>query len=209
MHMKLMANPDHDYMFKLLLVGNSGTGKSSLLLKYTDNSFTNVYLSTIGVDFKIKTINVDGATVKLQMWDTAGQERFRTITSSYYRGADAVLVVYDVNDKRSYDGINDWLKETDTYASPDIIKILIGNKSDLEGHREVEYSESKKFAESLGMALVETSAKKGTNIDFLFMMIARSIKDKVASRLKDVPLNIAPLCLDDDNTLQKKYKCCQ
>mmetsp|Transcript_49208 Transcript_49208/g.71860 ORF Transcript_49208/g.71860 Transcript_49208/m.71860 type:complete len:109 (+) Transcript_49208:102-428(+) len=106
-------NPEYDYLFKLLLIGDSGVGKSCLLLRFADDTYTESYISTIGVDFKIRTITQDSKTVKLQIWDTAGQERFRTITSSYYRGAHGIIVVYDVTDMESFNNVKQWLHEID------------------------------------------------------------------------------------------------
>jgi len=122
---------DFDFLYKLLIIGDSGVGKSCLLLRFADDIFTDSFISTIGVDFKIKTIDIDGAKVKLQIWDTAGQERFRTITSSYYRGAHGIIVVYDVTEQKSFANITKWLKEIETFAGPAVQKVLVGNKSDL------------------------------------------------------------------------------
>ena len=120
----------HDYLFKLLLIGDSGTGKSSLIMRFADDSFNASFISTIGVDFKIKTFNVDGSKIKMQIWDTAGQERFRTIVSSYYRGAHGIIVVYDVTDRQSFCKIQHWLKEIENYGTDSVCKLIVGNKCD-------------------------------------------------------------------------------
>ncbi|KAI0927851.1 GTP-binding protein of the rab, variant 2 [Taiwanofungus camphoratus] len=136
--------PDgYDYLFKLLLIGDSGVGKSCLLLRFAEDAFTDSYLSTIGVDFKIRTIELEGKTVKLQIWDTAGQERFRTIAAAYYRGAHGIVVVYDVTDNESFENVKGWLHEIERYASETVKKLLIGNKSDLVERKVVAYSAAK------------------------------------------------------------------
>ncbi|XP_048367458.1 ras-related protein ORAB-1-like isoform X1 [Sphaerodactylus townsendi] len=138
-------NPEYDYLFKLLLIGDSGVGKSCLLLRFADDTYTESYISTIGVDFKIRTIELDGKTIKLQIWDTAGQERFRTITSSYYRGAHGIIVVYDVTDQESYNNVKQWLQEIERYASENVNKLLVGNKCDLTTKKVVDYTTAKEF----------------------------------------------------------------
>eukprot|EP01083_Nonionella_stella_P109907 321089_1 len=127
---------DYDYLFKLVLIGDSGVGKSCLLLRFADDSFTDSYISTIGVDFRFRTVNIDMKTVKLQIWDTAGQERFRTITSAYYRGAHGIIIVYDITDKESFDNIREWLFEVSRFAADDVSMLLVGNKSDLSEKRQ-------------------------------------------------------------------------
>ncbi|KAH9300567.1 hypothetical protein KI387_012150, partial [Taxus chinensis] len=166
-----------DYLFKLLLIGDSGVGKSCLLLRFADDSYLESYISTIGVDFKIRTVEQDGKTIKLQIWDTAGQERFRTITSSYYRGAHGIIVVYDVTDLESFNNVKQWLNEIDRYASENVNKLLVGNKCDLTANRAVEYETAKAFADEIGIPFLETSAKNATNVEQAFMTMAAEIKN--------------------------------
>ena len=168
---------EYDYLFKILLIGDSGVGKTALLLRFTDRTFTESYISTIGVDFKIQTIQLDKKIIKLQCWDTAGQERFRTITSSYYRGAQGVIIVYDVSDKMTFLNIRQWLKEIEKYGHDDIKLLLIGNKIDCK-HRQVTYDEGKEFANKLQMTFLETSAKNATNVQETFITITKELKEQ-------------------------------
>ncbi|TLD10285.1 hypothetical protein PgNI_06048 [Pyricularia grisea] len=171
----------YDYLFKLLLIGDSGVGKSCLLLRFADDTYTESYISTIGVDFKIRTIELDGKTVKLQIWDTAGQERFRTITSSYYRGAHGICVVYDVTDMDSFNNVKQWLQEIDRYATEGVNKLLVGNKSDMADKKVVDYTVAKEFADSLGIPFLETSAKNANNVEQAFLTMARQIKERMGT----------------------------
>eukprot|EP00056_Hartaetosiga_gracilis_P019803 m.16057 g.16057 ORF g.16057 m.16057 type:complete len:204 (-) comp7947_c0_seq1:284-895(-) len=178
-------NPEYDYLFKLLLIGDSGVGKSCLLLRFADDTYTETYISTIGVDFKIRTIELDGKTIKLQIWDTAGQERFRTITSSYYRGAHGIIVVYDVTDKDSFDNVKQWLQEIDRYACENVNKLLVGNKSDLANKKVVDFTTAKEFADSIGIPFLETSAKNATNVEQAFTTMAAEIKQRTGPSAVD------------------------
>lgn len=171
--------PEYDYLFKLLLIGDSGVGKSCLLLRFADDAYTDSYLSTIGVDFKIRTIEIEGKTIKLQIWDTAGQERFRTITSSYYRGAHGIIIVYDITDSSSYKNIRQWLQEIDRYACENVNRLLVGNKSDLEKKRVISYSEARLFADDLGIPFIEASAKNSQNVEQAFVKLATDIRQRV------------------------------
>jgi Ras-related protein Rab-1A len=183
---------EYDYLFKLLLIGDSGVGKSCLLLRFADDTYTDSYISTIGVDFKIRTVDLDTKTIKLQIWDTAGQERFRTITSSYYRGAHGIIIVYDITDKESFDNVRQWLFEIDRYASENVCKLLVGNKADLGNKRAVEYDQAKAFADELSIPFLETSAKNATNVEQAFLTMAAQIKNKMQSPTpqQKVPINV-------------------
>ncbi|KAJ1666754.1 ras GTPase [Coemansia sp. RSA 1646] len=203
-------NPEYDYLFKLLLIGDSGVGKSCLLLRFADDTYTESYISTIGVDFKIRTIELDGKTVKLQIWDTAGQERFRTITSSYYRGAHGIIVVYDVTDSETFSNVKQWLQEIDRYASEGVNKLLVGNKSDLEDKRKVDVTEAKDFADSLNISFLETSAKDSTNVEKAFMTMAGQIKERMgASNVQQQQQQKKPINLSQgQNVNQANTGCC-
>ena len=172
-------SPDYDYLFKLLLIGDSGVGKSCLLLRFADDTYTEPYISTIGVDFKIRTIELEGKTVKLQIWDTAGQERFRTITSSYYRGAHGIIVVYDVTDESTFANVKQWLQEIERYACEGVNKLLVGNKADLTSSKAVDFDAAKQLADELGIPFLETSAKDATNVEQAFLTMAKQIKDRM------------------------------
>ncbi|CAI2380012.1 unnamed protein product [Moneuplotes crassus] len=172
-------NADYDYLFKILLIGNSGVGKSSLLLRFSDDTFTGNFMPTIGVDFKIRTLEVDGKTIKLQIWDTAGQERFKTITSSYYKGAHGIIVVYDVTDKESFKNIDTWMNEIEKHASDNVSRILCGNKSDLEDSRQVSTDEGKELSDTYNIRFIESSAKENANVEEAFTLMTKEIKSRV------------------------------
>lgn len=165
---------DYDHLFKLLIIGDSGVGKSSLLLRFSDNTFTGSYITTIGVDFKIKTVNLDGQKVKLQIWDTAGQERFRTITSTYYRGTHGVVIVYDVTNGETFANVKRWLQEIDQNC--DVVNsVLVGNKNDTPERKVVLTEDAQRFADSMNIQLFETSAKDNINVEEMFMAITRLV----------------------------------
>lgn len=137
-------------------------------------------MPTIGVDFKIRTFDLKGKTVKLQIWDTAGQERFKTITSSYYKGAHGIILVYDITDKQSFKDVETWLAEVDKFANDNVVKLLVGNKCDMEQQRSVTYDEGKEFADQLGIKFLETSAKNALKVDEAFFTLAEEIKSRIA-----------------------------
>ncbi|WMV12348.1 hypothetical protein MTR67_005733 [Solanum verrucosum] len=196
-----MSN-EYDYLFKLLLIGDSSVGKSCLLLRFADDSYVDSYISTIGVDFKIRTVEQDGKTIKLQIWDTAGQERFRTITSSYYRGAHGIIIVYDVTEMESFNNVKQWLNEIDRYANESVCKLLVGNKCDLVENKVVDTQMGKwkieedilkllqsslllavaALADELGIPFLETSAKDSINVEQAFLTMAGEIKKKMGNQ---------------------------
>ncbi|KAI0185375.1 ras family-domain-containing protein [Xylaria flabelliformis] len=176
---------------KLLLIGDSGVGKSCCLLRFSEDSFTPSFITTIGIDFKIRTIELDGKRVKLQIWDTAGQERFRTITTAYYRGAMGILLVYDVTDQRSFENIRTWFANVEQHATEGVNKILIGNKCDWEEKRVVSTEQGEALANELGIPFLEVSAKSNINIDKAFYNLAADIKKRIIDTSKTDPSSSA------------------
>ncbi len=170
------------------MIGDTGVGKSCILLRFADDTFTDSYISTIGVDFRFRTVEVDKKMCKLQIWDTAGQERYRTITSAYYRGADAIVMVYDVTNRDSFKHVNDWLLEVTRYSSEDTCKLLVGNKSDMKGARLVSTAEGEKFAADLKVDFLETSARDGSNVEKAFFQLTKALmaRDKVRESSKSL-----------------------
>uniref|UniRef100_A0AAQ4QEV1 small monomeric GTPase n=1 Tax=Gasterosteus aculeatus aculeatus TaxID=481459 RepID=A0AAQ4QEV1_GASAC len=159
----------------VVLIGDSGVGKSNLLSRFTRNEFNLESKSTIGVEFATRSIQVDGKTVKAQIWDTAGQERYRAITSAYYRGAVGALLVYDIAKHLTYENVERWLKELRDHADSNIVIMLVGNKSDLRHLRAVPTDEARAFAEKNGLSFLETSALDSTNVETAFQTILTEI----------------------------------
>ncbi|XP_010927862.1 ras-related protein RABA2a-like [Elaeis guineensis] len=166
---------EYDYLFKMVLIGDSGVGKSNLLSRFTRNEFFLDSKSTIGVEFATRTLQVEGRTIKAQIWDTAGQERYRAITSAYYRGALGALLVYDVTKPTTFENLNRWLKELRDHADSNIVVMLIGNKIDLKHLRAVASEDAQSFAEKEGLSFIETSALEATNVERAFQIILSEI----------------------------------
>ncbi|XP_059752506.1 ras-related protein Rab-26 [Balaenoptera ricei] len=169
----------YDVAFKVMLVGDSGVGKTCLLVRFKDGAFlAGTFISTVGIDFRNKVLDVDGMKVKLQIWDTAGQERFRSVTHAYYRDAHALLLLYDVTNKASFDSIQAWLTEIQEYAQHDVVLMLLGNKVDSAQERVVKREDGEKLAKEYGLPFMETSAKTGLNVDLAFTAIAKELKQR-------------------------------
>ncbi|CAF2118300.1 hypothetical protein BRARA_C00113 [Brassica rapa] len=207
------ARSDYDYLIKLLLIGDSGVGKSCLLLRFSDDTFTTSFITTIGIDFKIRTVELDGKRIKLQIWDTAGQERFRTITTAYYRGAMGILLVYDVTDESSFNNIRNWMKNIEQHASDNVNKILVGNKADMdESKRAIPTAKGQALADEYGIKFFETSAKTNLNVESVFLSIAKDIKQRLTETdTKAEPQGIKITKQDaasSSSTTAEKSACC-
>lgn len=174
------------YLFKYIIIGDTGVGKSCLLLQFTDKRFQPVHDLTIGVEFGARMINIDSRQIKLQIWDTAGQESFRSITRSYYRGAAGALLVYDITRRETFNHLTRWLEEARQNGSPTMVIMLIGNKSDLDGRRQVSKDEGEAFAKEHGLIFLETSAKTAANVEEAFINTAAKIYTNIADGVYDV-----------------------
>lgn len=179
---------EYDYLFKIVLIGDSGVGKSNLLSRFTRNEFSLESKSTIGVEFATKSIQVDGKVIKAQVWDTAGQERYRAITSAYYRGAVGALLVYDIAKHVTYENVERWLKELRDHADQNIVIMLVGNKSDLRHLRAVPVEEARAFAVKNQLSFIEASALDSTNVETAFQQILTEIY-RIYSQTRQVRAN--------------------
>ena len=179
-----------DYTFKIVMIGDSGVGKSCILLRFADDKFNENFYATIGVDFRFKNITIDNKSVKLQIviiiyyyiifiqWDTAGQERFKTITSAYYRGAHGVIIVYDVSDKKTFEHIKDWIEDINKYTDSNPIKLIVGNKCDLVNEKQVTEEDKNLLKKQTGIDIIETSAKNSFKITEAMEMITKKLMER-------------------------------
>lgn len=179
-----MATRHYDYLFKVLLAGDSGTGKTALLCRFADDHYNPVFISTIGIDFKIRTIERDGKVIKLQIWDTAGQDRFRSITNAYYRGANCIFLVFSQADHASFEHLDLWLKNVDDHAPDNVLRVLVGNKSDLPSS--ITQDEIIKRTDK-GICYFNTSAKTGSGVNQLFDYVVAELLRRKEEWERSVP----------------------
>uniref|UniRef100_A0A1J3JAV0 Ras-related protein RABA5c n=1 Tax=Noccaea caerulescens TaxID=107243 RepID=A0A1J3JAV0_NOCCA len=203
-----------EYLFKIVIIGDSAVGKSNLLTRYARNEFNPNSKATIGVEFQTQSMVIDGKEVKAQIWDTAGQERFRAVTSAYYRGAVGALVVYDITRRSTFENVGRWLDELNTHSDTTVAKMLIGNKCDLESIRAVSIEEGKSLAESEGLFFMETSALDSTNVKTAFELVIRDIYTNISrkqlnsdSYKDELTVNRVSL-VKTDNDGTKTFSCC-
>jgi len=196
----------YDYLFKVVVIGDSGVGKSNLLSRFTRNEFNIESKSTIGVEFATRSVSIEGKTIKAQIWDTAGQERYRAITSAYYRGAVGALVVYDISKESSFENVEKWFIELKENATADITMMLVGNKTDLASARVVSTETGKAFADKNGVSFIEASAYNATNVEPAFLQILSEIYQKRAS--KEQQQQAASTVSVSQLTGDKKKGCC-
>ncbi|KAL7559970.1 hypothetical protein ACA910_014281 [Epithemia clementina (nom. ined.)] len=202
------ASAPYDMQIKLLMIGDSGVGKTCLLLRYANDSFSPTFITTIGIDFKIKNVDIDGTRIKLQIWDTAGQERFRTITTSYFRGAQGILLVYDVTDRRSFESIRNWISQIQQHADVHVNKILVGNKCDMKDEKVVSTQEGENLAKEFGIPFAEVSAKNDINVDKSFKDLATAVKERLQADGQGAPATKSGLNLKPGQGTPAKSKCC-
>ncbi|KAJ0725870.1 putative small GTP-binding protein [Helianthus annuus] len=210
------SDDDYDYLFKVVLIGDSGVGKSNLLSRFTRNEFTLESKSTIGVEFATRSIRLHDKIIKAQIWDTAGQERYRAITSAYYRGAVGALLVYDTTRHVTFENVERWLKELRDHSDSNIVIMLVGNKSDLRHLRAVTTEDAKTFAEKENIYFMETSALESLNVDNAFTEVLTQIYHVVSRKALDIGEDSAALPKGqtinieskDDVSAMKKVGCC-
>ncbi|XP_039595466.1 ras-related protein Rab-37-like isoform X1 [Polypterus senegalus] len=196
---------DEDLLHKTILVGDSGVGKTSLLVQFDQGKFIpGSFSATVGIGFTNKVVTVDSVKVKLQIWDTAGQERFRSVTHAYYRDAQALLLLYDITSKTSFDNIRAWLTEIHEYAQQDVVIMLLGNKSDMCSERVIKQEEGERLAKEYGVPFMETSAKTGVNVELAFLAIAKELKQRAVQQPNEPKFQIH----DFIESQKKKSSCC-
>ncbi|KAK1353088.1 RAB GTPase-like [Heracleum sosnowskyi] len=209
------AGEGEEYLFKIVVIGDSAVGKSNLLSRFARDEFDQNSKATIGVEFQTQVVQVDGKEVKAQVWDTAGQERFRAVTSAYYRGAVGALLVYDITRRPTFDSIKRWLDELNTHCDTTVARMLVGNKCDLEDIRDVSVEEGKNLAEEEGLFFIETSALDATNVNTAFENVIRAIYNNISRKVlnsdsykSELSVNRVTLVNNGSGTKRNWSACC-
>ncbi|TMW52046.1 hypothetical protein DOY81_002898 [Sarcophaga bullata] len=208
--MALPSDESFDFLFKVVLIGDAGTGKTCIVERFKTGNFIERHGNTIGVDFSMKTINIEGKLVKLQIWDTAGQERFRTITQSYYRSANGVIIVYDITSRDSFCNLQKWIEEVRRYTASNVMLIVVGNKSDLEDEREVDFDEAQQMCQYIPEVLfvLETSAKENRNVDDAFVTLASELKRRIDTSIRQSETDDEAIKLGNSKPLKQCSSSC-
>ena len=208
-------NDDYDYLFKLIIIGDSYVGKTNIMSQYIKKEFNENSKSTIGVEFGNKIIKIDDKIIKAQIWDTAGQERYKSITSAYYKGAKGAFIVYDITSKTTFNSVDKWIQDLNLYGDKNLALLLIGNKSDLEEKRQIKKEDGEEKAKSFGLGFIETSACTGENIDKAFDILLKEVCNKYhveisnneelenVNKGKNIEIEI-----EEENNTVKKKSCC-
>ena len=196
----------YDSKLKLMIIGETKVGKTALITRYTKNTFTGTYLTTIGIDFQVKYVPFEDKRVRLQIWDTAGQERFRNIAKSYFHSSDGFIIVYDIASKDSFEKLNFWIEQIKLNAPENTICILVGNKSDLETERQIKKEQGEKLSEQIGMKFFEVSAKDGTNVEEAFQVLVNEIMN--FAKKNGTENKRTSQVLSSKKTLKEKKNCC-
>ena len=190
---KSYLSKHYDDLFKLVIIGDSGVGKSCILLRFSDDTFTENYYSTIGVDFRFKCVDIGERKCKLQIWDTAGQERFKTVTSAYYRGADGIIIVFDQTDRESFNNVQHWIDDISKYSTEEPSKIIIANKEDISDERKsVKMEDIAELEKKTGLEVIKTSAKTGENIDYAFKKLTQKLLIERNNRILSKGYSLEP-----------------
>lgn len=204
------SDDSFDFLFKIVLIGDMGVGKTCVVQRFKNGTFIERQGTTIGVDFTMKTLVIEGKRVKLQIWDTGGQERFRTITQSYYRSANGIILCYDMTCRQSFESLQRWIDDVSKFAAPNVSKVLIATKADLESERVVESEEGSMLAHSQGMCMfVETSSKGNLNVDNAFLELACQLKRQYeAGAHLDSQLDAFKLSSQGTTTISSSWSSC-
>lgn len=200
---------NYDYLIKCIIIGDNGIGKSALMLRYTDEEFNDSLLTTIGVDYKFKTVNINSEIIKFQIWDTSGQERFKSITTTYYRESSVVILCYDITDPITFLNLDAWLNEIKNHASPNVLIVICGTKFDLASERKISYDDAKLYCDNKNLKYFEVSAKSNLNINKIFYEISQEIiKIKSSDDLTNVTIRQKSGKISLDHLITKKKSCC-